>query len=282
MFYPLFSPAPLLCLNSGISQSIIGFLLHIHARAPLLCLYSGISQSIIRFLLHIHARSPLLCLYSGISQSFIKMAEENFNEHDVDGTPENSYPPEAQESENDSGGGGEKKWPGENVFRMLVPVQKVGRILGCKGECITKICKETKARIRIIDGPPGTTEAAVLRNFKATSITKNTLNGQQYQEALRLYLVMVSAKEEPDIPIPPALECLLRLHKHVIDGDSDPVVYTRLLVVTTRAAYLIGKQGATIKSIEDASSCTISISGEVFALPDNRVVEILREAHRCT
>ena len=44
---------------------------------------------------------------------------------------------------------------------MLVPVQKVGSIIGRKGEFIRKITEDTKARIKILDGPPGTSERAV-------------------------------------------------------------------------------------------------------------------------
>ena len=58
----------------------------------------------------------------------------------------------------------EKKWPGwpgESVFRMLVPAQKVGGIIGRKGEFIKKIVEETRARVKILDGPPGTVQRAV-------------------------------------------------------------------------------------------------------------------------
>ncbi|KAL0389423.1 UNVERIFIED_CONTAM: Flowering locus K homology domain [Sesamum calycinum] len=198
------------------------------------------------------------------------MAEEYFEEQDLgnaeemDNVPDDSHPPEeVQEDENDSGGVEEKKWPGwpgENVFRMLVPVQKVGGIIGRKGEYIKKICEETKARIKILDGPPGTTERTV----------------------------MVSAKEEPDLPIPPALDGLLKIHKRIVDADSDPsnapsggTVCTRLLVAATQAGSLIGKQGATIKSIQDDSHCTIRVLGgenlPAVALPDDSVVEIQGE-----
>lgn len=92
------------------------------------------------------------------------MAEENFDEQDIVDMPENSHSPQNQGSDNNSAGGVEKRWPGwpgENVFRMLVPVQKVGSIIGRKGEFIKKITDETKARIKILDGPPGTVERAV-------------------------------------------------------------------------------------------------------------------------
>ncbi|XP_057964671.1 flowering locus K homology domain-like [Malania oleifera] len=189
------------------------------------------------------------------------MAGEDFEEYSVG----NMLPLEKQYSDNGSGGLGETKWPGwpgENVFRMLVPVQKVGSIIGRKGEYIKKITEETKARIKILDGPPGTSERAV----------------------------MVSAKEEPDSPLPPAVDGLLRVHKRIVNVDSDSAnapsgvgvtVSTRLLVAATQAGSLIGKQGATIRSIQDASSCTVRVLGAenlpVFALQDDSVVEILGE-----
>ncbi|XP_059625981.1 flowering locus K homology domain-like isoform X2 [Cornus florida] len=101
---------------------------------------------------------------------------------------------------------------------------------------------------------------------------------------------MVSAKEEPDVPIPPALDGLLRVHKRIIDVDSDPahappgaggMVFTRLLVAATQAGSLIGKQGGTIKSIQETSGCTIRVLGAEnlppFALPDDSIVEIQGE-----
>lgn len=79
--------------------------------------------------------------------------------------PENSEPEQKKELDEDSVvGSNEKKWPGwpgESVFRMLVPAQKVGSIIGRRGEFIKKIVEETRARIKILDGPPGTAERAV-------------------------------------------------------------------------------------------------------------------------
>lgn len=58
----------------------------------------------------------------------------------------------------------EKKWPGwpgDCVFRLIVPVLKVGSIIGRKGELIKKMCEETRARIRVLDGAVGTTDRIV-------------------------------------------------------------------------------------------------------------------------
>ncbi|RCV41800.1 hypothetical protein SETIT_9G164000v2 [Setaria italica] len=152
-------------------------------------------------------------------------------------------------------------WPGESVFRILVPAQKVGAIIGRKGEFIKKMCEESKARIKILDGPPGVPERAV----------------------------MVSAKDEPDAPVSPAMDGLLRVHKRITDssdGESGQpqrsagnIGPTRLLVPASQAGSLIGKQGATIKSIQDSSKSVVRIVENVppVALNDDRVVEIQGE-----
>jgi transcription antitermination factor NusA-like protein len=47
------------------------------------------------------------------------------------------------------------------VFRLVVPVLKVGSIIGRKGELIKRLVEETKARVRILEGPVGATERIV-------------------------------------------------------------------------------------------------------------------------
>ncbi|TVU49293.1 hypothetical protein EJB05_00600, partial [Eragrostis curvula] len=169
----------------------------------------------------------------------------------------------------------EKKWPGwpgESVFRILVPAQKVGAVIGRKGDFIKKMCEDSKARIKVLEGPQGATERAI-----------------PVEELHMLSRVMISAKDEPDAELPPAVDGLLRVHKRITDGlDSEPdqpqrgaatVGPTRLLVPASQAGSLIGKQGATIKSIQDASKCVLRILENVppVALNDDRVVEIQGE-----
>lgn len=52
-------------------------------------------------------------------------------------------------------------WPGDCVFRMIVPVTKVGAIIGRKGDFIKKMCEETRARIKVLDGPATTPDRVV-------------------------------------------------------------------------------------------------------------------------
>ena len=84
--------------------------------------------------------------------------------------------------------------------------------------------------------------------------------------------VMISAKDEPDAPVSPAMDGLLRVHKRITDssdGESGQpqrsagnIGPTRLLVPASQAGSLIGKQGATIKSIQDSSKSAIRIVGK--------------------
>ena len=55
-------------------------------------------------------------------------------------------------------------WPGDSVFRLIVPVLKVGSIIGRKGELIKKMCEESRARIRILEGALGTSDRIVSNN----------------------------------------------------------------------------------------------------------------------
>lgn len=106
----------------------------------------------------------LICLLWLLLPENIHMSSEGSNEGKAGDMPENSGPPQKEVSEDDSKVVEENMWPGwpgENVFRMLIPVQKVGGIIGRKGEVIRKITEETKARVRILDGPPGILERAV-------------------------------------------------------------------------------------------------------------------------
>ncbi|KAM7472671.1 hypothetical protein LguiA_010854 [Lonicera macranthoides] len=193
--------------------------------------------------------------------------DQSVNEHGMDEIKEDQNPEQKLEQNEDNSVTEvppEKRWPGwpgESVFRMLVPAQKVGSIIGRKGEFIKKMCEETRARIKILDGPPGTAERAV----------------------------MVSAKEEPDVSLPPAIDGFLRVHKRLIDGLENEYAppgmgskaSTRLLLPAPQAGSLIGKQGTTVKSVQETSNCIVRVLGNedlpIFALEDDRVVEVVGE-----
>ncbi|XP_020226714.1 RNA-binding KH domain-containing protein PEPPER [Cajanus cajan] len=154
-------------------------------------------------------------------------------------------------------------WPGHCVFRLIVPVLKVGSIIGRKGELIKKTCEETRARIRVLDGAVGTTDR----------------------------IVLISGKEEPEAPLSPAMDAVIRVFKRVsglseIDGDNKAsgVAFCsiRLLVASTQAINLIGKQGSLIKSIQENTGSSVRVlSGDevpFYAAADERIVELQGEA----
>uniref|UniRef100_A0A6M2F8W2 K Homology domain-containing protein n=1 Tax=Populus davidiana TaxID=266767 RepID=A0A6M2F8W2_9ROSI len=161
-------------------------------------------------------------------------------------------------------------WPGDNVFRLIVPVSKVGSIIGRKGELVKKMCDETRARIRILEGPLGITDR----------------------------IVLISGKEEPEAPLSPAMDAVLRVFKRVSglspgEGDNTGSATTaaaagsafcsiRLLVASSQAINLIGKQGSIIKSIQENTGVVVRVMAEddipSYATSDERIVEIHGEA----
>ncbi|KAK7354685.1 hypothetical protein VNO80_20152 [Phaseolus coccineus] len=155
-------------------------------------------------------------------------------------------------------------WPGDCVFRLIVPVGKVGSIIGRKGELIKKMCEETRSRIRVLDAPLGTPDR----------------------------IVLVSGREETEAVLSPAMDAVIRIFKRVfglseIDAENKESAAglafcsIRLLVASTQAISLIGKQGSLIKSIQENTSASVRVlSGDevqFYATADERIVEIQGE-----
>ncbi|KAK6912379.1 K Homology domain, type 1 [Dillenia turbinata] len=157
-------------------------------------------------------------------------------------------------------------WPGDNVFRLIVPVLKVGSIIGRKGELVKKMCEDTRARIRILDAPLGTSDR----------------------------IVLISGKEEPDSPLSPAMDAVIRVFKRINglslnEGDgavsevaSVPFCSIRMLIAVSQGMHLIGKQGSMIKSIQEGSGASVRILPEddlpSYATADERIVELHGES----
>ncbi|XWS52284.1 hypothetical protein CRYUN_Cryun11dG0055000 [Craigia yunnanensis] len=154
-------------------------------------------------------------------------------------------------------------WPGHCVFRLIVPVLKVGSIIGRKCELIKKMCEETRAGIRVLDGAVGTPDR----------------------------IVLISAKEEQEAPLSPASNAAIRVFKRVCglpdnDGDAKAAgtgfCSIRLLVASTQAINLIGKQGSLIKSLQESTGASLRVlSGDEvpsYVAADERIVELQGEA----
>ncbi|XP_057466642.1 RNA-binding KH domain-containing protein PEPPER-like [Actinidia eriantha] len=156
-------------------------------------------------------------------------------------------------------------WPGHCVFRVIVPVLKVGSIIGRKGDLIKKMCEETRARIRVLDGPVGTPDR----------------------------IVLISSKEEIEAPLSPAMDAVIRVFKRVSglpESECDikapgaagvAFCSIRLLVASMQAIHLIGKQGSLIKSIQESTNASIRVlsidDAPYYANSDERIVELQGE-----
>ncbi|GMH17944.1 hypothetical protein Nepgr_019785 [Nepenthes gracilis] len=179
--------------------------------------------------------------------------------------PGNPIPGTATEAATDKRWSG---WPGDCVFRLIVPVLKVGSIIGRKGDLIKKMCEETRARIRVLDGAVGTPDRIVL------------ISGKEELEALRS----------------PAMDAVIRVFRRVnglpeneagdITAGAAGVAFcsTRLLVPSTQAISLIGKQGTMIKSIQENSGASVRVlAGDdvpSFVAPDERIIELQGEGFK--
>lgn len=73
------------------------------------------------------------------------------------------------------------------MFRLIVPVGKVGGIIGRKGDLIKKLCDETKARVRVLDADLGIPDR----------------------------IILISGKEELEAAISPAMDAVIRIFKRV-------------------------------------------------------------------
>lgn len=86
--------------------------------------------------------------------------------------------------------------------------------------------------------------------------------------------MLISGKEEPDAPLSPAMNAVLRIFKRVSglpeDGSDAKAAglafcSIRLLVPSTQGINLIGKQGSLIKSIQENTGASVRVfSGGMF------------------
>lgn len=80
--------------------------------------------------------------------------------------------------------------------------------------------------------------------------------------------MLISGKEEPEAPVSPAMDAAVRVFKRVSglpENDADAKASgaafcsVRLLVPSTQAINLIGKQGSLIKSIQENSGASVRV-----------------------
>ncbi|KAK6147416.1 hypothetical protein DH2020_018328 [Rehmannia glutinosa] len=154
-------------------------------------------------------------------------------------------------------------WPGYTVFRIVVPVLKVGGIIGRKEISSRSSWRRHGLRFGCLTAPSP------------------------------LRIVLISGKEEPEAALSPAMDAIIRIFKRVNglpenDGDGQTIgaagaafCSIRLLVASTQAISLIGKQGSLIKSIQESTGASVRVLSHdempIYASSDERIVELQGE-----
>ncbi|KAL8208653.1 hypothetical protein R6Q57_008065 [Mikania cordata] len=183
---------------------------------------------------------------------------------ETDTEPTSANPNAIESATADGTSSPEKKWPGwpgECVFRLIVPVVKVGSIIGRKGDIIKKMCEDTKARIRVLEAPVGTPDR----------------------------IVLIHGKEETDLAFSSAMDAVIQVFKRINEypeNEGESVASAsfcsiRLLVRSIQATSLIGKQGSSIKSIQENTGCSVLVLSCDQVLSGNseeRIVDMQGEA----
>ena len=88
-----------------------------------------------------------------------------------------------------------------------------------------------------------------------------------------IFKVMISKKDEPDVVVSPSMDGMLKVRKHIIEGIDAMIdfgqgkqgvgrsISTRMLLPGTQSRSLIGKQGSTIKSIQEGFGDSVQVLG---------------------
>jgi len=81
--------------------------------------------------------------------------------------------------------------------------------------------------------------------------------------------VIIFGREQPEEPLPPAMDALLRVYQQTINDESldvgsDGVIVRRILVPSEQAESLIGEHGVMINSIMEASQTDIRVLGNLI------------------
>ncbi|MQM07852.1 hypothetical protein Taro_040701, partial [Colocasia esculenta] len=197
--------------------------------------------------------------------------------------------------------------PGSTVFRILCPATKSGSVIGKGGGIITKIRKETGAKIRIEEIIPGCEERVVV----ITGPDKETedRNGQRKEEDP--YMVddnedddakasddgedVPKGKDHPgqegsqsDKATSAAQKALLLVFERIAEGDSETdsideenkksSCVARLLVLSSQVGSLLGKGGSVIKQMASGSGAQIRVLARdklpACASPVDEIVQI--------
>ncbi|WVZ79049.1 hypothetical protein U9M48_026676 [Paspalum notatum var. saurae] len=161
------------------------------------------------------------------------------------------------------------RWPGRpgaSVFRLVVPADKGGAVIGHRGEAVQRLRHETRAHVHVFDPAHGAASR----------------------------IVLVFAPEEVEAELSPAMDAAIKVFKRIngieeinsfgtLSASAPEICSARLLVPREQALHLIGKKGVTINSIQGSTGAAIRIidEDEVMSVEsvDERIVDIRGAPH---
>uniref|UniRef100_H2ZD96 K Homology domain-containing protein n=1 Tax=Ciona savignyi TaxID=51511 RepID=H2ZD96_CIOSA len=149
--------------------------------------------------------------------------------------------------------------PGQLILKVLIPGYAAGAVIGKGGQIIVQLQKESGAIIKLSkakDFYPGTQDRVVLIQGTADGLMKvhNTIIEKVYE-----------------FPVPKDLAAII--------GDRPKQV--KIIVPNTTAGLVIGKAGATIKTIMEESGSKVQLSQKPDGVNvQERVITIKGEKHQ--
>ncbi|CAH8345804.1 unnamed protein product [Eruca vesicaria subsp. sativa] len=146
------------------------------------------------------------------------------------------------------------------IYRILCPVGLIGGVIGKSGKVINAIRDSTKAKIKVFDQLPGSTQRVI------------TIYSQVKEK------VDVTESEKTEEPLCSAQHALLKVHDTIVscvessageNKNGGKKKECRLLVPSSQASGLIGKAGGNIKGIRSRTRACVSVVSKDVSDPSH-------------
>ncbi|KAK4488161.1 hypothetical protein RD792_003903 [Penstemon davidsonii] len=153
------------------------------------------------------------------------------------------------------------------VYRILCPDGVIGSVIGKNGKVINSIRQESRAKVKVVDPYPGSTERVI------TIYCYVREKGD----------VEVDDEFNDDEPLCPAQDALLKVHAAIANAisvresqkkkrdkdDDNDKEECQLLVPSSQSANIIGKSGVTIKKLRSKTRTSIKITSKDASDPSH-------------
>ncbi|KAL1193743.1 KH domain-containing protein [Cardamine amara subsp. amara] len=154
------------------------------------------------------------------------------------------------------------------AYRILCPSGVIGSVIGKSGKVINLIRQETKARIKVVDPFPGSTER-VITIFCSVKEKKDIVDIETSE----------SSYAEKIVPLCSAQDALIRVHDAIVTSlataaentkiDRDDIRECRILVPSSQCSNVIGKAGSIIKKIRSRTRANVKVVSKDVSDPSH-------------